>query len=59
MTEPGSDELLLAHGNPSYVTDGVRAENERLAAEESHVRQTPPAEDEPGRQYPVVDEAPD
>jgi len=58
MTEKGSDELL-AEAGATDIDAMVGAEEARGAQEEANLAATPPADDEPGQQYPNPDETPD
>lgn len=69
MTEPGNDELLARHNMGSdehlariadvgAVNRDARYEAFRLLLEEWRLRNTSPAEDEPGEDHPDPDETP-
>lgn len=57
MSEKGSDEMLAELADFGSVDAGVRAELERVSAEEQRVAAVP-VDDDPGRDHPDPDEGP-
>lgn len=57
-TEPGSDELFAELADTSAIGTGARWERLRALVEEWRLRAIRPSDEEPGVDYPDVDEAP-
>jgi hypothetical protein len=59
VSEKGSDELLREIAPDYDPADAVLADWAFSEQEERNVQATAPADDEPGRDYPIADEEPE